>query len=334
MVYQQKNLLRPSLMQRIFGQQPSENAIIEVNNILATQSTAMITKEQTAEIGNRYGIILMEEFRLNMEEFYAVMLNDLIQDLKLEPGDRKKLEHLQQILALEDNQVSFLTREIGAKVYEKCYVKAIADGRFSDEESTQLDRLEEQLQLPKKTITEISNRIRTNFVTQYFTKLIQTKRISPRDEEQWKILCQNLNITPNADARTTQLFNYGKLYWALENTPLPLLTPLISLQKSESCHLHIENVAWYEERAMRSKYGGTYPKLISSGPIYLTQKRLLHYGSEKAHNIKLEDIIRIQETSDGIMIHKLTGKNPTLKMPQHEKEIFKIILTKLSALNY
>lgn len=334
MVYQQKNHLRPSLMQRIFGQQPIENAIIEVNNLLATQPIAMITKEQIAEISNRYGIVLMEEFRLNMEEFYAVMLNNLIQDFKLELGNRKKLEYLQQILALDDSQVSFLTWEIGATVYEKCYVKAIADGRFSEEERTQLDRLEEQLQLPKKIITEISNRIRTNFVTQYFTKLIQTKRISPRDEEQWKMLCQNLNITPNSDARTMQLFNYGKLYWALENTPLPLLNPLISLQKSESCHLHIENVAWYEERAMRSKYGGTYSKLISSGPVYLTQKRLIHYGAEKAHTIKLEDIIRIQETNDGIMIHKLTGKNPTLKMPQHEIQMLKIILTRVASLSY
>lgn len=334
MLYQEKSLIRPSFLQRVFKQQPIENALLEVNNLLANQLLPMITKEQIDQIGDKYGIVLMDEFRLNIEEFYAVLLNSLLQDFKLELGSRKKLEHLKFILSLNDKQVTFLTSEIGAIAYEKCYVRALTDGRLSDGEKQQLDLLELHLQLSLKKVTEISDRVRTNYASQYFTRLIQSNRISPRDEEEWKLLCQNLNIIPNQDLKTKQLFNNGKLYWSLENAPLPVLQPLIGLQKSEVCHLHIQHVSWYEERSLRSKYGGTYSKLINSGPIYLTGKRLLHYGSDRAHAIKLEDIIRLQETGDGLTIHKLTGKSPTLKMPTHEIQILSIILQRLASLRY
>ena len=61
-----------SLMQRVFKQLPKENAVIDLNNLLANQPIQNITVQQIQEIQIRYSVNLQREYELNLKEFYAV----------------------------------------------------------------------------------------------------------------------------------------------------------------------------------------------------------------------------------------------------------------------
>jgi len=52
---------------------------------------------------------------------------------------------------------------------------------------------------------------------------------------------------------------------------------------------------------------------------------LLH-GYDRARQIRLEDIVKISKGTQGLTIHKLTGKNPTLKMNAQVTELLKICI--------
>jgi hypothetical protein len=75
MVFENRPLIRRSVFQRLFRQEPEENAIIELNNLLASRKIAAITVDDIRSIEGKYGLNLGKEFQLNLEEFYVVYLN-------------------------------------------------------------------------------------------------------------------------------------------------------------------------------------------------------------------------------------------------------------------
>ncbi len=114
-----------------------------------------------------------------------------------------------------------------------------------------------------------------------------------------------------------------------------------NLQKSEQCHFYAEGVQWYEERATarRTNYDDHYEqhksfdvvdlqsnvtstrkerfniiKRISTGNLYLTNKRLIFEGQEKTTSIKLNTIVSVKAYKQGILVDKLTGENMLLLM--------------------
>jgi hypothetical protein len=136
---------------------------------------------------------------------------------------------------------------------------------------------------------------------------------------------------------------------------LPEVNVDISLQKSEICYFNCE-ASWYENRVVstRINYGGTTArikimkgvyysmgsvgvrsvkseelKLIDSGQLYLTNKRIIFVGSNKSSNIKLDKILSVNPYADAVEIIKDTGKPPTLSMKNAHAEIFYMILGRL-----
>ena len=145
------------------------------------------------------------------------------------------------------------------------------------------------------------------------------------------------------------------MYWALENLPLPTIQSDIAIQKSEVLHFKIANVNWYELRSVRQRVSysgystsfkvakgfylrsGSYRpqsysvdtmKLIDTGTIYLTNKRIIFTGNKKNSNIRIDKILDFTPYSDGVEIGKETGKSPTLQMEQNA-DVFCMILERL-----
>lgn len=137
----------------------------------------------------------------------------------------------------------------------------------------------------------------------------------------------------------------------MENLDLPVIETDITIQKSEICHLKIPGVNWYELRSARSNTSSGYSpiakstkgfylksgnnitsseilKLIDTGTLYLTNKRIIFAGSKKTSNIKTDKILELTPYTDGVEIRKETGKSPTLQM-KHNADIFCIMLERL-----
>ncbi|MFT3947890.1 MAG: hypothetical protein QM763_13050 [Agriterribacter sp.] len=354
-LYQTKPLANTSFLQRLFKQFPQENAVIELNNLLATKEILKISKREISEIEEQYKLSLNKEFKLNLEEFYAVYLNYCLADKILNEQELAELNHLKHILELDDKTINKLHAKIGENIYKKSFQEAVADGRLTKDEEEFLSKLESALRLPKELAEKISAETRIAYIENYVAQIVADQRLSPAEEDELKAIANSLNINVQLNDQTKEQLRKLKLYWALENLPLPIIQSDIAIQKSEVLHFKIANVNWYELRSVRQRVSysgystsfkvakgfylrsGSYRpqsysvdtmKLIETGTIYLTNKRIIFTGNKKNSNIRIDKILDFTPYSDGVEIGKETGKSPTLQMAQNA-DIFCMILERL-----
>jgi hypothetical protein len=351
-IFQNVPLVNTSFFQKIFKQLPTENSVIELNNLLASHPVKEISKQQIYEIEQRYQITLEQEFKLNLEEFYAVYLNYCFTDKSFDSEDIGNLNHLKSILSLDENTIEKLNHKVGAIIYRKYFEKSVANGRLIKKEEDFLEKIEKNLKLPKALVEMISAEIIGNYVRNYAENLIKNQNLSPDEEKDFENIAISLNLDAQFNEKMRQQLKRLKLYWALENLSLPTIEPDIVIQKSEYCYFKINSVNWYELRSVRQKpayynsnsrilkdfylkqnsyksmnHSGDL-KYIDKGSIYLTNKRIIFIGSTKNLNVRFEKILRLTPKSDGVEVDKETGKVAVIQLPDRVDE-FCLILERL-----
>lgn len=354
-LYQPRTLSNTSFFQKLFKQLPQENAVIELNNLLATKQVLDISQKDIEEIENKYKLNLRKEFNLNLEEFYAVYLNHCLADKVLNDDELKSLNHLKHILNLDNKTIDKLHVKIGENIYKKSFQEAVADGRLTKSEEDFLAKLESTLRLPKELADKISSETRIAYIENYVEQIVADQRLSPIEEEELQAVANSLNVNIQLTDKTKEQFRKLKLYWTLENLDLPTIQSDIAIQKSEVLHIRIPSVNWYELRSVRQRVSysgystsfkvakgfylrsGNYRrqsysvdtmKLIDIGTLYMTNKRIIFTGTKKNSTIRIDKILNFTPYTDGVEIGKETGKSPTLQMTQ-DADIFCMILERL-----
>lgn len=102
-------LQKKTFIQLLLRQEPIENAIIELNNLLATQSLENISKRDVQSIEERYHLRFLQIFKLNLEEFYATLSNYLNNN-ESKTEDEDNLKKLQSILSLSNESILKITK--------------------------------------------------------------------------------------------------------------------------------------------------------------------------------------------------------------------------------
>jgi len=354
-LFQERPLIRASFMQKLSGQKPEENAIIELNNLLATKKIIDISPADIKEIENRYSLTLSIEFPLNLQEFYAVYLNDCHCLNPFGASYSPELNHLKQILNLDFQTINTIKQKIGSLTYRRNFEKAISNGRLTSIEKESLDKLKEVLQLTTNIVESISSETRTKYIENYVARIIEGHRFSPEEEKELNAISSNLSIQIQFSDKTSFQLNKLKLYWKLENLELPIVICNIDLQKLEVCHFKESNVVWYEPRGDRQrlsinpnatslhiiksfylislssdihKLQNDKLKFVDSGTLYLTNKRIILVGEKKNHNIRIEKIIYHVPLQDGTEICKDSGKSPLLQMTD-KADVFSMIMERI-----
>lgn len=348
-------IAKQSFFQKLLGQILYENAVIELNNLLASTQIEKITHNQIFDIENRYSVSFSKDYKTNLEEFYAVYLNYCLADKILSNEELNELKHLKYILDLDEKTINKIHQLVGEKIYKQTFEEAVKDGRLTNDEILFLEKLENDLKLPKELSEKISIEVRTSYLDGYVQQIIKDQRLSPEEEVELNIIANSLNIKVSLNDQTKEQLGRIKLFWALENLDLPVIDTDLSLPKSENCYLSIPNVNWNELRTIRKKVSysgysasfkvikgvylrsGSYsPKsysademtLIDMGTVYLTNKRIIFVGQKKNSNIKIDKILSVFPYTDGVEIDKETGKSPLLQFNERA-DIFCIILERL-----
>lgn len=148
-----------SFLQRLFKQKPVENAVIEVNNLLANAPIENLSRPMVLKIGVQYHIDINKTFPLNMEEFYATYLNFILRKHQLGYFDEKNLYLLQDFLGLKDTAIQNLHISIGTIWYEKALRKCIRNGIFSQQEEKALSNYSRNLRLPPYIAEKINEKL-------------------------------------------------------------------------------------------------------------------------------------------------------------------------------
>jgi len=348
-------LQKQSFLQRLFKQGLDDNAVISLNNLFASKAIFEIREQDIAAIEADYKVNLNQQYDLNLQEFYAVYLGYCLRKKDITPDEQKNLQHLKTILQLPENSVTELHTRLGKDIFKTAFENAIADGRLTQQKEDDLDGLAQRIGIPDTVSSQISENVRKTYISNYVGSIISDERYSPDEEKELSEIARSLKVDLSFDKDLRWKLDKLKVYWQIENLPLPVISPGIILQKTETCHMQINNVGWHELRVVTQRVGytgysssikiakgfylrtGSYRprsykteqmKLIDSGTLYLTNKRIIFAGRLKNSNIRLEKIIGFSPYSDGVEVQKDTGKSPLLTI-QNNADIFCIMLGRL-----
>lgn len=352
-IYTKINLKQPGFIQRLFKTQPKENAIADLNNLLAKKPIKEIKLEEIEAISEKYEVNFYKEYADKLKELYLIYLKHCLEDKLLTDTEIDELSCLKHLLGITDSDIDTLHNKIATEIYKKSFEAAISDGRLEKEEQDFLQKLQNNLKLPIEMAYQISNESKNIFINNYISGIISDERLSTDELNELDEIAKSLNVKLEMDDATKERLSRFKLYWTIENGQMPTIQVEITLPKGENCYFY-SAVDWFETRTITQKINYAGPSvrlkiwkgfyyragsvnleritsekllLIDSGTIYLTNKRLIFVGAKKNTNIKLNKILSIVPYSDGIGIEKDTGKSPILKVAN--PDIFSMTIGRL-----
>lgn len=229
--------------------------------------------------------------------------------------------------------------------FRKELEQAVADGVLTDDEVRYLDQRASHLGIAQEFVNKIHSSHARQQVQPILDRIKTTRRYSPDDEAELNRLARDLRF----EAQFGPEFNMYRGLWELENTGSITLRPIsagIILARGEECY-HSAGASWNQVRQVRERTGyvggavsfrvakgvrfsvgravPTYNKYeglmeISSGVLYVTNKKLIFRGSKKSTSVPFGKLIDYALYSDGIELHKTSGKPDVFLMDPPDPE--------------
>lgn len=339
--FEQISLHPKSLMQRILRQEPPDNAIIEVNNLLADRDILSLKKEEFQEIEKRYAISLNEFFLLNLLEFYAVLYNYFLTISDFSESEWARLHHLQKLFDLGEDMTQYIRLQLGLPFFRRELAAALGANGMSVADRIRLSEMPGKIGIASPETDVAVQDIKQKYIHEYILKSESQTRWSPEDAQHLDQLCIILDVTMTGQDR--EAIDKYLIYWGWENQRIDPVAVRIVLQKNETCLSAFEDVEWYEERAVHrrddsiylfdqrlKKYTLSIPfeepqkqfvpllKYIDSGNVYLTNKRVIFSGIEKETSFKWQSIEKLNLFDGAVEVVRKTGRNPFFFFSENE----------------
>jgi uncharacterized tellurite resistance protein B-like protein len=356
-IFTPKKSKKPSFIDKILKRAPKENAIIEINNLLVENEDDLIKVNlgHIQEIADRYKIKLSKKFKPLRFELFRKYIHHCLEDQVIDENEVNTIQHLKELLYLTDAEVKHMLDFETKKIFDREVKVAVSDGKLTQDEKDKLEILKKNLLLTDETAKDILKSNSNKILKDFIDNAISDERLSDEEFEKMNEISQSLGIEPNLDAKTKQNLERYRLYWTIENGELPVYAnPPINIQKSENLYF-MGHVNWQEQRRVtkRINYGGPTArikiakgvyyrmgsiaaksvsedvwKVIDSGNLYLTNKRLIFMGSKGNKTIRLNKILDIIPYKNGVDIQKDAGKSPFLEFSTNV-DIFSMMLVRL-----
>jgi hypothetical protein len=331
-----QELIQANFFQRLLKKDPKENAFIEINNLFSSRPLKEIEFEEIEKISSKYKVDIRERFIVKLKDLYIQKLKQCLSDNLLSNEDLVTLNHLKRLLMLNDSEVENINDEVAGDIFKKFHDVVISDGKIDKEEDEFLDKLKIDLKLSTTAEERILFEGRKQFIQKKFDQMIEDKRISPTEWDDFIAIQKELRFEIKFKKDEEEILEKFKLNWLIENGDLPVITVPINLQKNELCYFSAR-VDWLENRTVtkRINYGGPTARIkimkgfyyragsmnvqrvtseelrkIDSGQLYLTNKRLIFVGNSKNSSIQISKILSINPYSDGVGVEKDSGKSP------------------------
>jgi hypothetical protein len=343
----------PNLLHRLLGREAGQNAITEVGNLLSRAARVSdVSVESVQEVAGRYKLVLKRHFRNALRALYCRYLEHCLRDRVLSAEEIRDLAHLKAILGLADRDVQAIHDEVGRAIYGQAVAEILADRRLDPEEKAFLERLEKELRLPREIADRLLVAGARRIFRDHIDATLANQRLSRDEEQELEVLARDLNLTFEVGEQTRALLDKYRLYWLIENGEMPELKVGIPLQEGERCHFET-GIDWYERRRVTRRVRFDTPKVglkiprsaywqmgdlglersvedvmipVGSGPLYLTNQRLVFTGGEK-RNIELSAIIDVTAYSNGVEIERERGKAPFLAFDR-DVDLFAMMLAR------
>jgi hypothetical protein len=353
-IYAKRGLSSPSFIQKVMGVKIKENALIEINNLLAEKELQRITVEEIHQIADKYNVNFGTDYEQGTIEFYRAYLLVCLEDKFLSENELQDLRHLKFILELNDKKVDETHQELAGQIYKEEVEKVIQDGELDENERVFIEKLQNDLKLPKEFANRIYQQSGQELIQSLMNNAISDAKLNPQEEKELYAIAKNLNAELKFDDATRTDLEKYKLYWQIENDELPELVVDINIPRSEKCYFMAKNVIWYERSQIAEQRTHSSSRLrlkiakglywrntldasqdllpekwqiFDQGLLYLTNKRVFFRGEKSDKILLLNRILDFSVFSNGIEVEKDQDKNPFFAF-ESSTDIFAMLLGK------
>ena len=353
-IYSKQGLKKPTFIQKILGQRVKENAVIELNNLLADKELQTITVEEVYAIASKYGVSFQNDYDNEISDFYKGYLNSCLEDKFLSEEELGDLKHLKYLLGLNDKRVNEIHEELAGKIYKNEVKKVIQDGELDEDERLFIEKLQNDLKLPQNVADMIYQKSGQELIRSFMDNAIADAKLTPQEEKELQAISHNLNAELKLDEATKSDLEKYKLYWQIENDEMPELVVDLNIPRSEKCYFVADDTNWYEETSVSesTNYGRSNLSLkiakglywrernrealdlhnddwvsVDSGSLFLTNKRLFFRGNNGDKILLLSRILDFTVYENGIKVEKNNDKDVFLNF-YHSTDIFAMLLGK------
>ncbi len=329
-----------SVWDKVTGQKHRQNALIEINNLLAERPLLDIQGADVQAILDRYDLNLFRDFTDgSLRDLYKKYLHYCFDDNHLDAEETKRLRHLKRLLGLSDKAVALANHQICQEVYARGLDEALEDQRLHPKELSFLHQLRHCLQLPPTLENQVQQSKAADIIIRFIKGEVTEQPLSADEEEELTVLTEHLNAVPQWQERTrAELVKY-RLHWQIENEALPHIFVPLTLRPQEICHflcdavrqeavhqevLGTENTTRPSADALRRKLAnraywrnasiGTVHlandawRSSEPGKLYLTNQRLIFRNPEVEMVVYLDSIADFDHYRNGIFLHPTKGK--------------------------
>lgn len=291
----------------------------------------------------RLKVELRRTFGKELEKFYEKFLLNCLKNKILSPDDWKALHQLKILFGFSDALVERIHNKVIVRRYSKTVEEVLSDKKVSHKERSLLRFVREKLNLPPGVASQIYRDKATELVQRTLVKALSDERLSPKEEREIETLAHHLGVRMEVDDKTKEILERYRLYWLIEKGEIPFIDTSIPLGKNEKCYFAAD-ANWCEARSFTrtARYGKaaqqsgkdqiqrqTFQEFarVDSGRIYLTNKRLVFYGTSQERIILLAAIQDFVPMENGLQIHRKSGSHPFLQF-ELGVEVFSLMLAR------
>ncbi|HEX2168547.1 MAG TPA: hypothetical protein VHG09_15030 [Longimicrobiales bacterium] len=137
---------RQSLLQRLLRRRPRDNAVIEINNLLArADSVRAVRREDVMRICREHRTTLNGALSGRFERIYRDYVAYCLEDRHLSDSELADLAHLQKLLGIAADAAAAIHEYVARQLYRCSVDEALNDGIIDDDEREFLGRLQQEL---------------------------------------------------------------------------------------------------------------------------------------------------------------------------------------------
>ena len=320
-----------SVWRKLTGQKHRANAVLEINNLLSERPILEVSGADVQRILRRYNLNLLTDFNDgSVRGLYMKYLRYCFEDNHLDQEESERLRHLKRILRLSEKDVTMANHRVCQEVYARALDQALEDQRLDQKERLFLKGLRQKLQLPAAVADSVYQHKAQATVIRFIKGAVADQRLSPTEAVELKVLIDHLAVDPQwAEQTQAELAKY-RLFWQIENEPLPQVFVPISLRSGELCHFLCDAV-WYDaladpslsvvsKDALQDKlansayWRNTHPGSLhlspnawrqgESGKLYLTNRHLVFRSAEVEVVINLNTITDFDHYQSGLLLSR------------------------------
>ena len=236
----------------------------------------------------------------------------------------------------ESENTSLSTKK---KVLNTIVTEALADNNITETELEAILAKKDELNLSDDDLEEVFQKQFSIQAKPVLDVINQEHRCSPEQEKELHEIAQRMKISPDF----SDLYIFKNL-WHLENTQNfkpPVINVDIRLAQNEECY-HMTYATWNQMKKIKERQGyvgasmsfrvakgvnlrfgralpvyNEYDQLseISSGILYITNKKLIFQGNKKSTTITIGRVLSWNVFQDAIEIIKTSGKPDVFMIP-------------------